>query len=104
MQVWIAGDRAEFRRLHAAYREAWYRLVLQARCWQLLVEDPKADTIAIRQAEEDVRQAEAYYRENRNQLADCMLARSGKARGLRTVGVSETPEFRRFVDRLIQTP
>jgi hypothetical protein len=74
MQHWTAAERAEFRRLHAAYQEAWRRLSLQVGYWQSLV-DGKADGLAIRQAEIGVAQAEAGYRERRDLLAGHMLAR-----------------------------
>jgi hypothetical protein len=69
----------DFHRLYSAYQEAWKELCAEVRVWQSLLSETSHGP-AIEQAENRVAQAEAYYREQRNKLADYMIARSGNTR------------------------
>jgi hypothetical protein len=75
-------ERAEFKTLDAAYRQAWTRLILQVSYWQSLNVDRNADSIALRKAREDVERAEASYRQSRNQLAEYILPSALQAKQL----------------------
>jgi hypothetical protein len=66
-------EKAEFRALDAAYREAWARLLLQVNYWQSLNADPNSDSIAVQKAWDVVERAEADYRQSRNRLAQFLL-------------------------------
>lgn len=75
-------ERAEFKTLDAAYREAWTRLMLQVSYWQSLNVDRNADTVALQRAWEEVERAEASYRQSRNQLAEYILPSALQAKQL----------------------
>jgi hypothetical protein len=66
-------EKAEFRALDAAYREAWARLLLQVSYWQSLNADANSDSIAVQKAWDAVERAEAEYRQSRNRLAEFLL-------------------------------
>jgi hypothetical protein len=66
-------QKAEFRTLDAAYREAWARLLLQVNYWQSLSTDPNADNVAVQKAWEAVERAETDYRQSRNRLVEYLL-------------------------------
>jgi hypothetical protein len=66
-------EKAEFKKLDAAYRQAWARLLLQVSYWQSLNPDTNADSVAVRNAWEEVERAEAAYRQSRNRLAESLL-------------------------------
>jgi hypothetical protein len=69
----------DFHRLYAAYQDAWRGFCAEVRVWQSLLADG-ADGTAVEQAITRVGRAEAYYREHRNKLADCMIARTRSGR------------------------
>jgi hypothetical protein len=75
-------ERAEFKTLDAAYREAWTRLRLQVSYLQSLNADTNADSVALQKAREEVERAEAGYRQSRDQLAECILPSALQAKQL----------------------
>jgi hypothetical protein len=75
-------EKAEFKNLDAAYREAWAELLFQVGYWQSLNADRNADTVALQKAREEVERAEASYRQNRNQLAEYILPSALEAKDL----------------------
>lgn len=85
----------EFRRLYSAYQDAWKRLRIEADLWQSLSSNG-IDGAAIEEARNRVVRAEACYRENRNKVAEYMMAKSALAKP--TAKGPVTGEIR--VDRL----
>jgi hypothetical protein len=75
-------ERAEFKTLDAAYRQAWTRLILQVSYWQSLNVERNADSVALQRAWEEVERAEASYRQSRNQLAEYILPTALQAKQL----------------------
>ncbi len=105
MDTGVQESQIDFHRLDGAYRDAWKRFCVEVKIWRSLLLE-KAESIAIKQAENRVALAERYYRENRNELAEYILARSARANasgGLAFTGreVSDTsgPLGRRFSGR-----
>ena len=66
---------ADFHRLHSAYQEAWKQLRAEVGVWQSLLSEA-ADQAAIQEAKNGAARAEASYREQRNKLADYLIANS----------------------------
>jgi hypothetical protein len=66
---------ADFHRLYNAYQEAWNQFRVEVGNWQSLVSQA-ADEAAIKEANDSVARAEASYREQRNKLADYLIANS----------------------------
>jgi hypothetical protein len=66
---------ADFHRLYYAYQEAWKQFRAEVGVWQSLLSEA-ADEAAIKEAKNRAARAEASYREQRNKLADYLIARS----------------------------
>jgi hypothetical protein len=67
-------DKAEFQRLHTAYRSAWRHFVIAVDCWQ----SHKGDGLAAQQFPIVVEQAKILYRKSRNELADYIFSNRSK--------------------------
>jgi hypothetical protein len=75
MRSLTTREKAEFKNLDAAYREAWTRLLLRVGYWQSVNADPNADHLVRQEAWDAVERAEAEYRRCRNRLAEYLLPR-----------------------------
>jgi hypothetical protein len=66
---------ADFRRLYSAYQEAWSQFRAEVGVWQSLLSEA-ADEAGIKEANNRVALAQTSYREQRNKLADFLIAKS----------------------------
>jgi hypothetical protein len=67
-------EKAEFQRLHTAYRSAWREFVIAVDGWQ----SQTAHSLAAQQFAAVMEQAESLYRKSRNELADYLMSNTSK--------------------------
>ena len=72
--LWTMQQKAEFQKLHRAYRSTWRHFVIAVDWWQ----SQKADSLAAQEFALIAGQAESLYRESRNELADYMISNTSK--------------------------
>lgn len=77
MDATTGQSQLEFHRLYSAYQDAWKRLRVEVDRWQALTCNV-VGSAAIEEARHRVACAEAAYRDSRNKVAECMLAKSTK--------------------------
>jgi hypothetical protein len=74
MRLSSIHERAEYKGLYVAYKEAWQRFSSNVSYWQSLESATPEDRVAVEQARNAARQTEASYRETRNRLAKARAA------------------------------
>jgi hypothetical protein len=82
MRLSSIHERAEYKGLYVAYKEAWQRFSSNVSYWQSLESATPEDCVAVEQARNAAHQTEASYRETRNRLAEYMLAHTSSAKEL----------------------
>ena len=86
MRLTHRQNEAELSRLHARYRAAWRRLLVEVGRWQTLQMEGQADAISLREAEVAAHTAEIQYRQARNAFADYLLEHLARERESVLVG------------------
>jgi hypothetical protein len=89
MDFAVPQPRLEFEQLQRAYQNAWRLFCAEVHAWQSLSLDA-ANVTAMEAAKDGVGRAERSYREQRNKLADYMIAKSASRRNAR----AESPSGR----------